>query len=520
MEEQMYDYVIVGAGSAGCVLAARLSEDPDVSVCLIEAGPADTAQNIHVPAAFAKLFRTELDWDYDTHDEPHLNRRRVYLPRGRVLGGTSSINTQIYIRGNRLDYDAWGQQGWGYDDVLPYFKRSEDNERGESHYHGAGGPLAVSENRSRNPMSTAFVEAAVEAGHGANDDFNGAEQDGFGYFQLTQKDGRRASTSTAFLHPAMNRSNLTVETNVQVHRVLIEDGAATGVVGRRLDEEITIRAEREVILSAGAYNSPQLLMHSGIGPAAGLAPLGIPVAVDLPGVGQNLRDHVLIPLIYTHEHPISMLAAGAPENLRQFMSEGRGPLTCNGPEVGGFVRSRPDLSAPDIEFLAAPVMFVDNGLGIPTGHALSFGPSMIAPRSRGSVTLASEDPTTKPRITHNYFAEPADLDDAVTALRMALEIARQPALRPYTATPFRPPASESDAALRDYIVNYTHSIYHPVGTCAMGSVVDADLRVRGVGRLRVADASVIPDTVRGNTNAPTVMIAERAADLVAKSAGS
>jgi choline dehydrogenase len=513
----IYDYVIVGAGSAGCVLASRLSEDPDISVCLIEAGPADTAQNVHIPAAFAKLFRTALDWDYDSHDEPQLDRRRLYLPRGRVLGGTSSINTGIYIRGNRLDYDGWKQPGWGYDELLPYFKRSEDNERGESRYHGSGGPLSVSENRSRNPMSTAFVEAAIEAGHPANDDFNGAEQDGVGYFQVTQKDGHRASSSTAFLHPAMNRSNLTVETNLPVHRVLIEHGSATGVVGQRLDEEITIRAQREVIVAAGTYNSPQLLMYSGIGPAAGLAPLGIPVEVDLPHVGQNLQDHVLIPLIFTHEHPISMLAAGAPESVQQFISEGRGPLTCNGPEVGGFARTSAGLPAPNVEFLAAPVMFVDTGLGIPTGHALSYGPSMLTPRSRGSVTLASEDPTTKPRIVHNFFAESQDLADAVAGLRMALEISRQQALSPYTVTPFRPPASESDADLRDYIRRYTHSIFHPVGTCAMGSVVDAELRVLGVPQLRVVDASVMPTIVRGNTNAPTVMIAERASDLILKS---
>lgn len=513
----MYDYVIVGAGSAGCVLAARLSEDLDVSVCLIEAGPADTSPNIHVPAAFAKLFRTGLDWDYDTHDEVHLGRRRIYLPRGRVLGGTSSINTGIYIRGNRLDYDNWNLPGWSYHELLPYFKRSEDNERGESPHHGAGGPLSVSDNRSRNPMSTAFVEAAVHAGHRANDDFNGTEQDGFGYFQLTQKNGRRASSATAFLHPAMDRPNLSVETDLQVHRVLLEKSRAVGVAGYRLNEEITIRAERGVILAAGAYNSPQLLMLSGIGPAAGLAPLGIPVTVDLPQVGENLQDHVLIPLIFPHEQPVSMLAAGSPENMEMFMTEGRGPLTCNGPEVGGFVRSTPDRLAPDIEFLAAPVMFVDTGLGVPTAHALSYGPSMIAPRSRGNVTLACEDPTAKPRITHNYFADPADMEDAVAALRLGLRISRQEALAPYTATPFRPPASESDSDLRDYILRYSHSIFHPTGTCAIGSVVDSDLRVHGVEGLRVVDASVMPTIVRGNTNAPTIMIAEKASDLIRKS---
>jgi choline dehydrogenase len=513
----MYDYVIVGAGSAGCVLASRLSEDPDVRVCLIEAGPPDSSPNIHVPAAFSKLFRTHLDWDYDTHDEPFLGLRRIYLPRGRVLGGTSSLNTQIYIRGNRIDYDGWNQPGWSFDELLPYFLRSEDNERGASAYHGAGGPMRVAENRSRNPMSEAFVEAALQAGHPANDDFNGPQQDGFGFFQLTQRDGRRESTSTAFLHPAMARPNLTVETGLQVHRVLIEGGRATGVVGDRLGEEITLRAEREVVLAAGAYNSPQLLMLSGVGPAQMLAPLGLPVVVDQPMVGQGLQDHVLVPLIYAHDHPISMLAAGAPENVQRFMESGTGPLTCNGPEVGGFVRTRGDLPAPDVELLSAPVMFVDNGLGIPTGHALSFGPSMITPRSRGMVSLASDDPTTKPRIMHNYFADPADLDDAVAALRIALEIARQDALAPYCGTPFRVPESESAADLADYIRRYTHSIYHPTGTCAMGAVVDAELRVQGVEALRVADASVMPTIVRGNTNAPVIAIAERAADLIARS---
>ncbi|MEW2383581.1 GMC family oxidoreductase N-terminal domain-containing protein [Micromonospora sp. NPDC047707] len=510
----MYDYVIVGAGSAGCVLAARLSEDPDVRVCLIEAGPADTAQNVHVPVAFGRLFRTQLDWDYDTHDEPHLNRRRIYLPRGRVLGGTSSINTMIYIRGHRSDFDGWDQPGWRYDELLPYFKRSEDNERGESAYHGVGGPLAVSEGRARNPMSAAFVAAAQEAGFGANDDFNGAEQDGFGLFQLTQRDGRRCSTATAFLHPAADRPNLTVETNLQVHRVLVENGRAVGVVGQRLGEDVEIRAEREVVLSAGAYNSPQLLMLSGIGPAALLTALGLPVVLDQPQVGQNLQDHVLVPLIYAHSHPVSLLAADTPEHLEQFMTEGRGPLTSNGPEAGGFVRIRDGLPAPDVEFLAAPVMFADNGLGTPTDHALSYGPSMLAPRSRGSVLLALDDPTAKPKIIHNYFAEESDLDDAVAALRIGLDIARQPALSPYTERPYRPSASESDADLRDYVRRYAHSIYHPAGTCAMGAVVDAELRVLGVDGLRVADASVMPRLVSGNPNAATIAIGEKAADLL------
>jgi len=516
----VYDYVIVGAGSAGCVLAARLTEDPAVSVCLVEAGPADTADNIHVPVAFGKLFRTHLDWDYSTHEERHLGRRRVYLPRGRVLGGTSSINTMVYIRGNRIDYDGWNQPGWSYKDLLPYFKRSEDNERGESYYHGAGGPLAVSEGRSNNPMSEAFVEAADQAGFDRNDDFNGDAQDGFGFFQLTQRDGRRASTATAFLHPALGRPNLTVETNLQVHRVLIENGRAVGVVGTRLDETVTLRAEREVVLSAGAYNSPQLLMLSGVGPAQLLGALGIPVVLDQPHVGQNLQDHALVPLVFTHSQPISLLTAGTPENFQRFMAEGRGPLTANGPESGGFGRTRDGLPAPDVEFLAAPVMFADSGLGTPTHHAVSFGPSMLAPRSRGSVSLASDDPTAKPKISHNYFADAADLDDAVAAVRMGLEISRQRALKPFNEDQFEPPASESEADLREFVRQYAHSIFHPAGTCAMGTVVDADLRVQGVEGLRVVDASVMPTLVRGNPNAPTIAIAERAADLINGSAST
>lgn len=511
----MYDYVIVGAGSAGCVLAARLSEDPDVTVCLIEAGPPDAADNIHVPVAFGKLFRTRFDWDYATHEEPYLGRRRLYLPRGRVLGGTSSINTMIYVRGNQLDFDEWKQPGWSYSDLLPYFKKSEDNERGESFFHGTGGPLAVSEGRSNNPMSAAFVEAGAQAGFPVNDDFNAAEQDGFGFFQLTQRDGKRASTATAFLHPAAGRPNLTIETDVQVHRVLVENGRAVGVTGARLDEAMTVRATREVILCAGAYNSPQLLMLSGIGPAGLLNALGIPVALDQPMVGQNLQDHVLVPLVYTHSQPISLLAAGQPEHVQQFVSEGRGPLTANGPESGGFIRTSSDLPAPDVEFLGAPVMFADAGLGTPTAHAFSFGPSMLDARSRGHVMLASDDPTAKPKITHNYFSDSADLDRAVEATRVGMRISRQKALALYTEGQYAPPASDSDADLREYIKLYAHSIFHPAGTCAMGHVVDADLKVMGIDGLRVVDASVMPTLPRGNPNAPTIAIAERAADLIA-----
>jgi choline dehydrogenase len=510
----MYDFVIVGAGSAGCVLAARLSEDPDVQVCLVEAGGPDTVQNIHIPAMFGQLFRTRCDWDYDSHEESVLGNRRIFLPRGRVLGGTSSINAMLYIRGNRLDYDGWNQPGWSYDELLPYFKRSEDNERGESEYHGAGGPLSVSDGRSQNPSSKAIVDAAIEAGHPFNDDFNAGTQDGFGYFQLTQRNGRRCSAADAFLHPVLDRPNLTVETHLQVHRVLIENGRAVGVTGERLDGMVTLRAEREVILSAGAYNSPKLLMNSGVGPADLLHRLGIQVELDQPRIGQNLQDHPFTPLIFTHSRPVSLLIAADPKYGRQFAEEGRGPLTSNGPEVGGFVRTRSGLSAPDVVFFAAPLMFPDSGLSMPSAHAISYGPVLLTPRSRGQVTIIAADPTAKPKIEHNYFSDPADLDAAVEGVRIAMDIAGQPALAPYTETHYQAPASDSDADLRTFVSRRAHSMFHATGTCEMGQVVDADLRVRGIDGLRVADASVMPTVGRGGTNASAIVIGERAADLV------
>lgn len=515
----MYDYVIVGGGSAGCVLAARLSEDPDVRVCLVEAGPPDTDENIHLPLGAGQLFRTRLDWDYDTHDEPELTGRRLYLPRGRVLGGTSALNGMVYMRGNPLDYDAWRQPGWGFADLLPYFLRAEDNERGPSVHHGVGGPLAVADSRSNNPIATAFVDAAVEAGFPSNDDFNADQQDGFGRYQLTQRDGRRCSSATAYLHPAAGRPNLEVVTHVQVHRILFAGGRAVGVVGDRLDETVRLEAQREVIVCAGAYNSPQLLMLSGIGDPAVLAPLGIPVLVEQPEVGRNLQDHPAVNLVFTHQQPFSLLTAFDDEHLREYAEHRRGPLTSNVPETGGFVRTRGGLPAPDVQFHASPLMLLDGGLDAPTAHALSYGPCLLTPRSRGSVTLASPAPTTKPRIRHGYYTEPEDLDGMVRGLRIALEVARQKALAPYTEQPYRVPSSDSTAGLRQFIRRNTQTLFHPSGTCAIGTVLDEELRVRGVDGLRVVDASVMPTLIRGNPNAPVMAMAERAADLL-RGAGS
>jgi choline dehydrogenase len=511
----MYDYVIVGAGSAGCALAARLSEDPDVKVCLVEAGGPDTVENIHIPAMFGDLFRTKVDWDYDSAEEPELGNRRIFLPRGKVLGGTSSINAMLYIRGHKSDYDGWNQPGWSYDELLPYFKRSEDNERGASEFHGAGGPMSVSDGRSNNPMSKALVEAAIEAGHPFNDDFNAGDLDGFGYFQVTQRNGRRWSTAQGYLHPSSDRPNLTVKTNVEVHKILIENGRAVGVVGERLDEPVTIRAEREVILSAGAYNSPKLLMLSGIGPADELSMLGLDVILDQPHVGQNLQDHTFVPMIFSHSQPVSLLIAHTPEAHRQFEEEGVGPLTSNGPECGGFVRTRPGLDAPDVVFFSGPLMFADSGLSMPTAHAMTYGPIMLTPRSRGHISLIAADPTTKPKIEHNYYADPDDLQTAVDGVKIGMEIARQAPMAPYTETYYQAPASDSDTDVRAFVRRRTHAIFHASGTCALGTVVDEQLRVKGIDGLRVADASIMPKVGRGAPNATAIMIGERAADIIA-----
>ncbi|WP_326680991.1 GMC family oxidoreductase [Streptomyces sp. NBC_01237] len=508
----MYDYVIVGGGSAGCVLAARLSEDPEVSVCLVEAGPRDDHADIHVPIRFPEFFQTQYDWAYRSEQEKFCEGRQIALPRGRVLGGSSSINAMIYSRGHRSHYDQWGNLNWSFDTLLPYFKRAENNERGASYYHGNDGPLPVCESRSKNLISAAFIEAAIEAGHPANDDFNGAIQDGFGFYQLTQRDGRRCSAATAYLQPALKRKNLTVKTDFMVHRVSLEGSTATGVTGVGRDGAVTIQAAREVIICAGAYNSPQLLMLSGIGAAEHLKDQGIPVLVDNPEVGQNLSDHPHALLVFTHPEKVSLLIAAEPRYGKQFTEEHNGPLTSNISEAGGFIRSHPNLPAPDLQFHVAPTMFADGGLTT-KHHAISFGADILEVKSRGEVTLTSHDPTANPRIQHNYFSEPEDMELAVASLRMSLHFSEQKALSKYVKTPVEVPASDSDKDLRAYIRSYSSTAFHPAGTCSIGTVVDDELRVLGTERLRVVDASVMP-TIFCNPNAPTIAIAERAADLI------
>lgn len=529
----MFDYVIVGGGSAGCVLASRLSEDADVSVCLLEAGPPDTHPLIHMPMGILWMMHSKvLNWQFHTQGEPQLNGRRMFWPRGRTLGGSSSTNAMCYMRGHPADYDAWaalGNEGWSFKEVLPYFKRSQHQERGASDWHGTGGPLNVADIRSPNVLSRVFVQAGVQSGLPFNDDFNGPEQEGVGLFQLTQKDGRRCSTARGYLKPALSRSNLTVVTDAHATRVLLRGGRATGVEYRQGGMFRQTYAAREVILCAGAIQSPQLLMLSGIGDGAALQVAGIPVQAHLPGVGKNLQDHLDVIVVHTCTKPVSIgltlrnfLRSGL-ETMR-YLTSGTGMYTSNAAEGCAFAKSDPAESIPDLQFHFTPCRLSNHGrkLGFLFGDGYSLHVCNLRPKSRGEIRLASRDPLAKPEIVPNYLTDSDDMERMVRGVRLARRILSAPAFGHYRGKEIVPKgACETDDEIRAFIRQCAETIYHPVGTCKMGSdamaVVDDQLRVRGLHGLRVVDASIMPLLVGGNTNAPTVMIAEKASDLIKRS---
>ncbi len=518
-----YDYIIVGAGSAGSVLANRLSVDPSTSVLVLEAGGSDRHLNVKTPAAFSKLFQTKRDWNYHTMPEPGCDGRQLFLPRGKMLGGSSSMNAMIYIRGHRADYDGWaagGCEGWSYDEVLPFFKKAEHNERGADEFHGVNGPLNVAELQSPNILSSTFVEGGVELGMPLNNDFNGAHQEGVGLYQVTQKAGSRWSAATGYLRPSMERRNLAVETGALAHRVLFEGTRAVGVEYSQDGSLHEVRAEREVILSGGAYNSPQLLMLSGVGSGRHLADFGIDVVVDNPNVGQHLQDHPVILNVFRVSEPVSLAHAEKAKHLITYLAKKTGHLSSNVGEAGAFTRTGDSLDAPDMQYHFAPGAFVRHGFETLEGDAMTIGATLVDVKSRGSVALRSADPEIHPDILTMALSEPDDVTALVAGFKLGREILSSSAFRGYGAGEIIPGDQVgSDDQIVAFIRGNAELLYHPscsarMGPDPSGAVVDPQLRVFGTEGLRVVDASVMPTVTRGNTNAPTIMIAEKAADLI------
>ncbi len=522
----MFDYIIVGAGSAGCVLANRLSANPNHRVLLLEAGPRDWHPFIHMPAGISKLVaRKGVNWNYNTEPVPALDGRRLWWPRGKVLGGSSSINAMCYIRGHRRDYDDWaaaGNAGWDFDSMLPYFRRSENNERGGNAFHGTGGPLNVADLRYTNPLSSHFIEAAVESGYSRNADFNDDDMEGFGFYQVTQKNGQRWSTAAGYLNSARDRDNLKIVTHAMVDRVQIENGRAVAVEYRVKGRSQRAEAAREVILCGGAINSPQLLMLSGVGPADHLRAHGIEVRHDAAGVGQNLHDHLDSCTVYRCTQPITYdRISEVLTGLRYFLFR-QGPGTSNVAEAGGFARSAlaPD-ERPDLQFHFVPAILDDHGRNRVPGDGMTMHACHLQPRSRGHLELASADPEAPARIYANYLSDAEDLDRRVLveAVRTSRKIFNARAFDAFRGVELFPGDNDdSDAAITAFLRRKCETVYHPVGTCRMGNdaraVVDPTLRVHGITGLRVVDASIMPKIVSGNTNAPTVAIAEKASDLI------
>ncbi|MGV1008395.1 MAG: GMC family oxidoreductase [Dermatophilaceae bacterium] len=517
-----YDYVVIGGGSAGCVLAARLSEDLDVTVLLLEAGPSERRPEVAVPLLFPRLFGTRRDWGYRTEPQAALDGRALYWPRGRMLGGSSSLNDMVWIRGHRSDYDGWaaaGATGWSFADLLPYFRRAEDCPDGTPAYHGVDGPVRVAQRRDMLAASRAFLSAAELLGVAGNDDPNGERQDGaFGY-PVSQRRGQRESAATAYLRPAMRRRNLTVRAGALVLGIDVQGGRATAVRWVSDGRAHRVVAAREVLLCAGAIGSAHILLRSGIGPADELAAHGIRSVHDLPGVGRNLVDHPVVPASFRASAG-SLLAAQSAGAVARYLLRRSGPLASNVAQAGAFVRTEEGLAAPDLQLTFGPVFLGDVGdshVVAPSEHGVTLGAILLRPASRGRITLRSADPVAPPRIDPAYLTDDADAGPLLRGLRLLLELAGTPALRPYAQTRHAP-ADTSAAGLLAHLRATTTTMFHPVGTCRMGSdpaaVVDPTLRVRGLDGLRVVDASVMPAIPGGNTNAPTIALAERAADLL------
>ncbi len=532
-----FDYIVVGGGSGGCVLAARLSEDADVSVALVEAGPADKSVLIHCPAGLALLARTgAANWNFNTVPQKGLNGRVGWSPRGKVLGGSSSVNAMVYIRGHKADYDHWaavGNPGWSYDEVLPYFRRAEHNERLADEFHGTGGPLNVMDLRSPNKHLQAFIDAGREAGYPVNHDFNGADQEGIGPYQVTHKNGERFSAAKAYLTPNLGRRNLTVFTGAHTTRVLFEGKRATGIEFVRDGQLQQIGANREVLMAAGALQTPQLLMLSGVGPVDELAKFGIGVVHELPGVGRNFHDHVDVVQVVDAPRLVDTFGVsfGGIARITKAIGEWRhkrsGLLTTNFAEAGGFIKSQASEEIPDLQLHFVVGKLIDHGRKTVLGHGYSSHVCLLRPLSRGSVTLASRDPLAAPRIDPNFFDHPDDMLRMIRGFRRMREIMGQPALARLGGKELaRSAHATTDAEIEQFIRAYGDTIYHPVGTCRMGpgamDVVGADLRVHGLEGLRVVDASIMPRVVGGNTNAPVIMVAEKAADMIkaARQAGT
>ncbi len=528
---EVYDFIVTGAGSAGCAVAGRLSEDGKYRVLLLEAGPRDSYPWIHIPLGYHKTFNNpKVNWMFDSEPEPELNDRVMYQPRGKVLGGTSSINGMVYMRGNAADYDEWRQrgcEGWDYDSVLPYFKKAEDNQRGGDRFHGTGGPLKVQDHRWQSPLARALHDAALEAGIPATPDFNGAQQEGVGFYQSTINNARRWSSARAYLKDAKSRGNLTVATSAHATRVLVDNGRAVGVEYRTPAGLTMARAKGEVIVSGGVYGSPQLLMLSGLGPAAHLQQHGIKVIKDMPGVGSNLHDHFNTYVAYKCSQPVTMndLAISLPRRVWAGMryAFGRtGPLASMGLFVGAFVRSDKRLERPDLQInmFAWAVQERNRGGVVPHPFsAFALSPVHLRPDGRGTVRLKSADPLKPPEIRFNFLKSASDWTAMLEGVRICREIGRQAALKPFVVEEIQPGLAVSEEkALRDYVRATGVSNLHPVGTCRMGravdDVVDPQLKVYGIEGLRVADASIMPSIVAGNTNAPSIMIGEKCADMV------